>query len=879
MRAGTAARARAVEETIPHAYLIARSPEAGRRRRGPHPRTGGGYGLPALRPTHPEALESLPGSLPDNAVIMHSAAKSGFRESYLMQQVQVEPGQWTKRMPVGPGRERDPVCGMDVGEDAPFAMQWMGRTFRFCSETCHRKFREHPERYAAVEVMPAQGDETLEPEASGDWEPGPEAARYTCPMHPEVVADEPGACPKCGMALEPVIPSGEFRDNPELVDMRLRFRVGLAFSLPLLLIGMSGMIPGNPAGGVVSPRVLAHVQMILATPVVLWCGWPFFVRAWRSVWNRSLNMFTLIGMGVGVAYVYSLAAVLLPDVFPASFRGEGGEVDVYFEPAAVIVTLILLGQVLELKARSGTDAALRALLGMAPRTARRLGEGGVEEDVPLAGIRAGDRLRVRPGEKVPADGSVLEGLSSVNESMITGEPIPVEKQAGATVIGGTVNGTGTFVMRAEKVGPETLLARIARMVSDAQRSYAPVQRLADVVAAWFIPAVLLAAMATFAAWALLGPEPRMTHAVINAVAVLIVACPCALGLATPVSVVTAVGRGARAGVLFRNAEAVETMRKVDTLVLDKTGTLTEGRPRLAAVYTNGLMGEDAILRLAASLEVGSEHPLAAAIVEGARSRSIKPESPDSFDSMPGRGVRGRIGDSEVALGNSRLLDELGTDPGQLARTAVLMREEGRTVVYVLVNGKAVGLISVADPVKEGATEAIEELKAGGIRVVMLTGDNRITAQAVGAMLGIREVIAEVLPEEKGEVVKGLLQKGRVVAMAGDGINDAPALALADVGIAMGTGTDVAMESAGVTLVEGDLRGIVRARRLSVAAMRNIRQNLFFAFVYNALGIPIAAGVLYPFSGILLNPMIAAAAMSLSSVSVIANALRLRRVEL
>jgi Cu+-exporting ATPase len=639
---------------------------------------------------------------------------------------------------------------------------------------------------------------------------------------------------------------------------------------------MGEHLPGHPLARIATTDALGWLQLVLATPVVLWGGWPFFVRGWQSVVHRSLNMFTLIGLGVGVSYLYSLVAKLFPGIFPPSFRLESGEVAVYFEAAAVIVTLVLLGQVLELKARSRTGAAVKALLGLAPKTARLLRDDGSEEDVPLDQVHPGDRLRVRPGEKVPVDGVILEGISALDEAMVTGEPIPVEKKPGDRVVGSTVNGTGSFVMRAERVGAETLLARIVQMVAEAQRSRAPIQKLADQVAGYFVPGVVLIAIATAIVWGLVGPEPRMAHALVNAVAVLIIACPCALGLATPMSILVATGKGANAGVLFRNAEAIEILRKVDTLVIDKTGTLTEGKPKLVTVAPVGGWDEPGLLRLTASLERGSEHPLAAAIVSGAQDRGVEPAGTESFESVTGKGVKGRVDGRSVSLGNRNLFDSMGIDPGELAGKAEALRNEGQTVMFVAVDGKAAGLLGVADPVKETTPEAIRQLHEEGIRIVMLTGDSRTTAEAVAGKLDIDEVMAEVLPDQKADVVKRLQGKGRIVAMAGDGINDAPALAQAQVGIAMGTGTDVAMESAGVTLVKGDLRGIVRARRLSRATMRNIKQNLFFAFAYNALGIPVAAGVLYPFFGILLSPVIAAAAMSFSSVSVIGNALRLRR---
>jgi Cu+-exporting ATPase len=698
-------------------------------------------------------------------------------------------------------------------------------------------------------------------------------------MHPQIVRDAPGNCPICGMALEPMVPSLEVEESHELRDMQWRFWTSLILSLPLVVFAMSDAIPGGPLQHVLAPGALPWIQFVLATPVVLWGGAPFFARGFDSLRTRALNMFTLIALGTGAAYAYSLAAVLMPSAFPASFRTEAGEVPTYFEAAAVIVTLILLGQVLELRARSHTGAAIRALLGLAPKTARRIREDGSEKDVPLDGVKAGERLRVRPGEKVPVDGVVLEGRSAVDESMLTGEPIPVEKNPGDRVVGATVNQTGTLVIRAERVGAESLLAQIVRMVAEAQRSRAPIQRLADLVSSWFVPAVVLTALVTFAVWALLGPEPRLGLALVNAVAVLIIACPCALGLATPISIMVATGKGATAGVLFRNAEAIEVLRQVDTLIVDKTGTLTEGKPRLVSLLPAPGLAEGELLRLAASLERGSEHPLAAAIVAGAEARELALEKVEKFEARPGKGVLGDVGAKRVALGNIALLHELGIDPGPLGETAEALRREAQTAMFVAVDGRAAGLLSVADPIKETTPEAISELHREGLQLVMLSGDARATAEAVAAKLGLDQVVAEVLPEQKAEVVKHLQSEGRVVAMAGDGVNDAPALAQAQVGIAMGTGTDVAMESAGVTLVRGDLRGITRARRLSRATMRNIQENLFFAFIYNILGVPIAAGLLYPTFGLLLSPMIAAAAMSLSSVSVIGNALRLRRVRL
>ena len=803
---------------------------------------------------------------------------------------------------------RDPVCGMEVEPETAHRFLHAGTDYLFCSAGCLAKFRESPGRYLSAEG----GGETSRQEESAEGKivrgaeytcpmhpevrqvgPGscpkcgmalepvaPVSRReWTCPMHPEVVRDAPGDCPKCGMALEPRTVSAEEGESAELVDMRRRFWVSVVLTVPLFLVAMADFLPGRPLENLASPRTLGWLEFALGTPVVLWGGCPFFVKAWRSIANRALNMFTLIGLGVGVAYLYSLVAALFPYIFPASFRGESGDVAVYFEAAAVIVTLVLLGQVMELKARSQTGAAIKALLGLAPKTARRLRDDGSDEDVPLDLVRPGDRLRVRPGEKVPVDGVVLEGSSSIDESMVTGESIPVEKRAGDRVTGATVNGTGGLVMRADRVGSETLLARIVQMVAEAQRSRAPIQKLADMVAGYFVPAVVGIAVATAFVWGLAGPEPRMAHALINAVAVLIIACPCALGLATPMSIMVATGKGATAGVLFKNAEAIEVMRKVDTLVVDKTGTLTEGKPKLITVEPADGMDDRDLLRMAASLERGSEHPLAAAIVNGAQERGIDMASAESFESVTGKGVVGKVEGRSVALGNRALMDHIGVDPGDLAKRAESFRKDGQTVMFVAVDGKPAGILGVADPIKETTPEAIRLLHKDGIRIVMLTGDNRTTAQAVAGKLGLDDVVAEVLPDQKADAVKRLQAVGRIVAMAGDGINDAPALAQAQVGIAMGTGTDVAMESAGVTLVKGDLRGIVRARFLSRATMRNIKQNLFFAFVYNALGVPVAAGVLFPFFGILLSPMIAAAAMSASSVSVIANALRLRRENL
>jgi Cu+-exporting ATPase len=800
-------------------------------------------------------------------------------------------------------------------EDAAGSYEYNGRTYYLCSTHCLQKFSEDPERFlnkspasmvsspvtiqhkstAAVASVGQTYACPMHPEVRQD-KPGscpkcgmalePTAVtapkqriEYTCPMHPEIVRDGPGNCPICGMALEPRTITLAEEENHELNYMRRRFWMSVALTIPLFLIGMSDLIPGAPLQRIVTPAALSWIQLILASPVVLWGGWPFFVRAWQSVVNRSLNMFTLIGLGVAVAYVFSVIARLFPEIFPSSFHEPSGEVPVYFEAAAAITTLVLLGQVLELQARSHTGAAIRALLGLAPKTARRIRGDDNEEDVPLDQVRVGDRLRVRPGERVPVDGVVIEGTSAIDESMVSGEPIPVEKHSGDRVIGATVNGTGSLVMRAERVGSETLLAQIVQMVAEAQRSRAPIQKLADVVSRYFVPAVVAIAVVTFVVWSLWGPEPRMAHGLVNAVAVLIIACPCALGLATPMSIMVATGKAAQSGVLFMNAEAIEIMRKIDTLVVDKTGTLTEGKPKLVSVLTAEIVEEQTLLRLAASLERGSEHPLAAAIVAGAEERGVELTGATAFDSITGKGVIGEVDGHRVSLGNRALLEDLKIDAGELTTKAESLRADGQTVMFLVVDGKAAGLVGVADPIKETTPEAIKKLHEEGIRIVMLTGDGRTTAEVVARKLNIDEVVAEVLPTQKVDTVKRFQVEGRIVAMAGDGINDAPALAQAHVGIAMGTGTDVAMKSAGVTLVKGDLRGIVRARILSRLTMRNIKQNLFFAFIYNSLGVPIAAGVLYPFFGILLSPMIAAAAMSFSSVSVIGNALRLRRASL
>jgi Cu+-exporting ATPase len=745
-----------------------------------------------------------------------------------------------------------------------------GTTYWFCSPSCRETFIADPARY----VSPA----AAVPSGVSSSAPAADTRTYTCPMHPEVRRIGPGSCPKCGMALEPVaVTAAEESPNVELVDMTRRFWVSLALTLPVFALATVEMASPELAA-TLHPTARLWTQLLLSAPVVLWGGWPFFVRGWQSIVTRSLNMFTLIALGTGTAFAYSVFAILFPDTLPHGVR-HGGVPPVYFEAAAVITTLVLLGQVLELRARSATSGAIRALLGLAPKTARRLRADGSEEDVPLEHVQPGDSLRVRPGERVPVDGVVFEGASAVDESMVTGESIPVEKGPGARVTGGTVNGTGGFVMHAERVGAETLLAQIVRMVAEAQRSRAPIQRLADLVSAWFVPAVVAVAVVTALAWGLYGPEPRLAYALVNAVAVLIIACPCALGLATPMSIMVGTGRGAQAGVLIRNAEALETLEKVDTLVVDKTGTLTEGKPRLVSVVAAAGATEAEVVALAAGLERGSEHPLAAAVLAGAVERSVAPADLSEFRSVTGQGVTGVAGGRRVALGNARLMEALGVEPGPLAGRAEALRAEGQTVMFLVAGDAVAGILGVADPVKPSTPEAIRLLQGEGLRVIMLTGDSRITAQAVARALRVDDVIAEVLPEQKVEAVRRLHAEGRVVAMAGDGVNDAPALAQADVGIAMGTGTDVAMESAGVTLVKGDLRGIVRARRLSRATMRNIRENLIWAFVYNVLGVPVAAGVLYPVFGLLLSPMIASAAMSLSSVSVIGNSLRLRRVEL
>jgi Cu+-exporting ATPase len=765
----------------------------------------------------------------------------------------------------------DPVCGMTVDPArAAGSVVHDGKTYHFCSSHCVEKFKREPQKYIGDRAV-------MEPHAPAAH-PSSASGVYTCPMHPEVVRDGPGACPKCGMALEPRDVTAEEGPSAELVDMTRRFWIGAALSLPVFLLAMGEMLPGRPFH-FADMRMLNWVQLALTTPVVLWCGWPFFQRAWDSVVHRSPNMFTLIALGVGAAFLYSLVATVAPQIFPEGFRMAGGAVEPYFDTAAVIIVLVLLGQVLELRARGQTTGAIRKLLGLAPRSARIVRADGREEDVSLDEIQVGDRLRVRPGEKVPADGTVIEGRSAVDESMISGEPIPVEKEPGAKVIGATINGTGSLVIRAERVGGDTLLAQIVQMVSEAQRSRAPIERLVNQVSRYFVPAVLVVSVLALVVWSVWGASPRLAHALIAAVSVLIIACPCALGLATPLSIMVGVGRGAENGVLIKNAEALEILEKADTLVVDKTGTLTEGRPRLVGVEAADGFSEEELLRLAASLERGSEHPLAAAIVKGADARGIGLAEVRDFQSITGKGVVGRVEGRAVVLGNVALMADRQIAVESLLPRMEELRRDGQTVMVVGVDGRLAGLVSVADPIRDSTGQAIQQLHEDGMKIIMLTGDSRTTAEAVARKLGIDQVTAEVLPHEKHEVVKRLQQEGRVVAMAGDGINDAPALAQAQIGIAMGTGTDVAIQSAGVTLVQGDLRGIARARRLSRATMRNIRQNLFLAFVYNAVGVPVAAGVLYPFFGVLISPIWASVAMSASSLSVVGNALRLRSVSL
>ncbi|WP_246057927.1 heavy metal translocating P-type ATPase [Luteithermobacter gelatinilyticus] len=760
--------------------------------------------------------------------------------------------------------QKDPVCGMAVDTDVTsHVMDHDDKTYYFCSARCKDKFARDPERYL--------GDHPVQ-------DAMPPGTRYTCPMHPEIIRDEPGSCPICGMALEPMgVPTGEEGPNPELIDFTRRFWVGLVLSLPVLFLEMSGHF-STAFHELVSEKLSLTLQFLLATPVMLWCAAPFFVRGWQSIRSLNPNMWTLISIGTGIAYVYSVVAYFAPDIFPETVKTESGIVPVYFEAAAVIIVLVLLGQVLELRAREKTGGAIRALLDLAPKTALRLREDGTEEEVPLDEIKKGDRLRVRPGEKVPVDGTVVEGRSAIDESMLTGEPVPVEKTIGDKVTGATLNGTGSFIMQAERVGAETMLSQIVAMVADAQRSRAPIQKYADLIASWFVPSVIVIAIVSFFVWYLWGPEPALPMGLIAAVSVLIIACPCAVGLATPMSIMVATGRGAQSGVLIKNAEALEVFAKVDTLIVDKTGTLTRGKPALTDVVAFEGFQEQDVLAAAASLERGSEHPLAAAIVSGAKEKGVNLTKAEEFDAITGQGVKGVVDGRKVALGNARLMETLSLSTTGHAAQANTMRKEGKTVMFVALDGKLAGLVAVADPIKETTAEALDALHREGLRIVMVTGDNETTARAVAERLGIDEVRADVMPETKAEIIKEFQAQGAVVAMAGDGVNDAPALAQAEVGIAMGTGADVAMESAGITLVKGDLNGIVRARRLSQLTMRNIKQNLFLAFIYNTLGVPVAAGVLYPFFGVLLSPIIAAAAMSLSSLSVVGNALRLRMIK-
>jgi Cu+-exporting ATPase len=758
-----------------------------------------------------------------------------------------------------PATVRDPVCGMMVDPaTSKHRFEHNGETFHFCSAGCKTKFAADPKAYAGKRVPNIDA---------------PEGMIYTCPMHPEIRQVGPGSCPICGMALEPEIASLDAPPNPELADMTRRFWIGLALSVPPVVLEMGSHLVGGH--GLLDQALSNWIQLVFATPVVVWAGWPFFARGWQSLVTRNLNMFTLIAVGTGVAYLYSLIGTIVPQSFPATFRGHGGAVAVYFESAAVITVLVLLGQVLELRAREATSGAIKALLELAPKTARRIDDDGTDHEVALDSLVAGDKLRVRPGEKVPVDGVILDGRSSLDESLVTGESMPVTRGAGGKVIAGTLNQSGSFVMRAEKVGRDTLLSQIVTMVAEAQRSRAPIQRLADQVAGWFVPTVIAVALIAFGAWSYFGPEPRMAFGLVAAVSVLIIACPCALGLATPMSIMVGVGRGAQAGVLIKNADALERMEKVDTLVVDKTGTLTEGRPKVVAILPADGFEESEILRLAASVEIASEHPLADAIVRSAKERALEFRKVEEFDSPTGKGAAGKVDGKSILLGNSKYLASLGVDAHSLDVEGERLRADGATVINIAVDGKLAGLFAIADPVKASTPAALQALAGEGIRVIMLTGDNKTTAKAVAGRLGISDVEAEVLPDQKSAVVARLQKAGRIVAMAGDGVNDAPALAAADVGIAMGTGTDVAMQSAGITLLKGDLGGIVRARKLSQATMGNIRQNLFFAFIYNAAGIPIAAGILYPSFGILLSPIVAAAAMALSSVSVVGNALRLR----
>ena len=825
---------------------------------------------------------------------VHEGNDYYFCSSHCQQKFSADPSQYLQSETL-----KDPVCGMDVTEDSEYHAEHNSRQYYFCSKGCQDKFQKDPDQFLHPVQEPVVDESAtytcpMHPEIEQQG-PGscpkcgmalevmgvPALAtktEYTCPMHPEVVQDHPGSCPKCGMALEAMTVEAE-EDTSELDDMTRRFWVSTLLAIPVFFSAMAAEFWPEAAAEIINPKTRQWLELILATPVVWWGGWIFFVRGWQSIVTRNLNMFTLIAIGVSVAWTYSVVGVVLPDIFPSTMFNNMGVIPVYFEASAVIIALVLLGQVLELRARSQTNAAIKLLLGLAPKTARILRDDGSEEDIPLEHVKIGDVLRVRPGDKVPVDGVVIDGESNVDESMVTGEPVPVVKTAGEKLIGATVNGTGSLLMRTEKIGADTLLSQIVKMVADAQRSRAPIQKLADVVSGYFVPAVVLSSIITFIVWYLWGPEPALAYAVINAVAVLIIACPCALGLATPMSIMVGTGKGAMMGVLIKNAEALEILRKVDTLVVDKTGTLTEGKPKLVAVTSIGDFGEEESMQLIASLERASEHPLAEAIVHGAEERGITLLPTNNFQSVTGKGVTGEVDGHRVAMGNLKLLEELGIDAGDLPQQADMQRAEGQTVMFFTIDDKAGGLIGVADPIKESTPEAIRNLHGEGIKIVMLTGDSHKTAEAVAHKLNIDQVQAEVLPDQKSAVVKQLQAEGRIVAMAGDGINDAPALAQAHVGIAMGSGTDVAMESAGVTLIKGDLRGIVRARRLSRATMANIRQNLFFAFIYNSLGVPVAAGVLYPFFGILLSPMIAAVAMSFSSVSVITNALRLRNAKI
>ncbi len=819
-------------------------------------------------PAEGSALDPVCGMTVDPATAKHTAEHAGgtyyFCSAGCKTKFTADPEKYLakQRAEQAAAGKIDPVCGMSVDPaTAKHSAEHDGTTYYFCCNGCRTKFAADPEKYL------------------GEREPEPviEGAIYTCPMHPEIRQEGPGTCPICGMALEPEMVTAESAPNPELIDMTRRFWIGLALSLPVMAVEWGGHF--MPAGSWLTHATANYIQFAFATPVVLWAGWPFFERGYQSLVTRNLNMFTLIGMGTGVAYIYSLVATFAPGIFPPAFRGPSGSVAVYFEAASMITVLVAIGQVLELRAREATSGAIKALLNLAPTTARRVKDDGSDEEVALDAVAVGDKLRVRPGDKVPLDGVVLEGHSAVDESMVTGESMPVSKDKDARVIGGTLNSSGSFVMRADKIGRDTLLSQIVQMVATAQRSRAPIQRLADQVAGWFVPTVIAVALIAFASWATFGPEPRFAFGLVAAVSVLIIACPCALGLATPMSIMVGVGRGAQAGVLIKNAESLERMEKIDTLVVDKTGTLTEGKPKVASVVPLEGFDEAQVLRLAASVERGSEHPLAAAIVAAAQERKLEIGTVSGFDAPAGKGVIGTVEDKRLALGTATFLKELGIDPAPLSDAAEKLRREGATAVMLAIDGKPAGVIAIADPIKATTPEALKTLAADGVRVVMLTGDNRTTAEAVAKRLGIKEIESEVLPDQKGAVIEKLRKEGRVVAMAGDGVNDAPALAAAEIGIAMGSGSDVAIESAGITLLKGDLNGIVKARALSAAVMSNIRQNLFLAFVYNSAGVPIAAGILYPVFGVLLSPIIAAAAMALSSVSVVGNALRLRRVKL